>query len=84
MRKKKYHIDEQGSDGYVSLGNAIIKAATDDYEDCLIRLKNYPFDDDAKNEMKEIEKFFHSRFYGILTNLDGEMILRKLREKYGL
>ena len=37
LRKKKYHIDEQGSDGYVSLGNAIIKAATDDYEDCLIR-----------------------------------------------
>lgn len=35
-----------------------------------------------KTVIKECEKFFRSEWYGILTNVDGELIISKLRKEY--
>jgi hypothetical protein len=34
-----------------------------------------------QGNLTEIERFFHSRWFGKLTSLDGEYLLRMLREK---
>lgn len=36
---------------------------------------------DAEKVLSEVERFFHSEWFGQLTSLDGEMLLRKIREE---
>ena len=84
MRKKKYHIDERGSEGYIRLGNAIIEKAVDDYRKCLARIKHYPFDGKANDEVQRIELFFHSSLYSAITSLYLDMVVKTIREEYGL
>ena len=82
MRKKKYYIDERGSEGYIRLGNAVVKTAVNDYRKCLLVSKKHPFDERTQNELERIEKFFHSRLYGVITTLDPDTLIRKIREEY--
>lgn len=84
LKRKKYHFDERGSEGYVRLGNAIVEKAAWDYRKSLARLKLYPTDDKALDEARLIEKFFHSQLYGAITTADPDMIIKKLRGEYGL
>lgn len=84
MKRKKYQIDERGSEGYIRLGNAIVEKAADDYRDCLAKIRLYPTDEKANDEARMIEMFFHSRLYGAITSIDPDMLIRKIREEYGL
>lgn len=69
---------------YTNLANAIIIQAAKDYKKALRRLKNYPGDRDARRTVCGCEKFFRSDWFQILTSLDGELLLKKLRrEVYG-
>ena len=55
-------------ENYEKLANAIIVQAVRDYRNCC----NY--------QMKcSIERFFRSDWFMVLTNLDGEMFIRRLR-----
>ena len=55
---------------YEELANAIVLQA----------VKDYRLYDDEK-ELAGIERFFRSGWFGILTNIDPEILIAKLREE---
>lgn len=68
-------------DGYTKLGNAIILQAVKDYRDALRTLRRNPYHNDANSTKNEVERFFHSQWYGMLTSIDPDMLIRKLKEE---
>ena len=66
-------------DPYESLGNAIILQAVKDYRAVLRRIKHIPKNRIAIDEALLIEKFFRSQLYAVITNIDGEFLIDKLR-----
>lgn len=84
LRKKKYRIDERGSEGYIRLAEAILDTAQKDYEDNLRILKQHPFDKKAQYEIVLIEQFYHSSLFGAMVSVNPEMVIRKQREKVGV
>lgn len=58
------------ADPYENLANAIVLQAVKDY-----RLT----DDEA--ELAEIERFFRSDWFGVLTDVDPEYLIRRLRKE---
>jgi hypothetical protein len=62
------------------LANAIILDAVEDYKRALTRLKNHPESKAMKRDVKEIEKFFYSDWFLMLTNLDPSYLTRKVKE----
>lgn len=84
LRKKKYHIDERGSEGYIRLSEAILDAAKKDYENNLLILKQHPFDKKAQYEIELIEQFYHSPLFGAMVSVNPEMVIKKQREKVGV
>lgn len=65
--------------GWQGLANAIIKRAADDYMNSLRALKRNPYSTDAKRKLKESERFFKSAYYKILSDIDPEMLLSRMR-----
>ena len=55
-------------DPYQALANAIIEQAVKDY-----RMTDDP------DELAELEIFFRSPWYGVLTSLDPELLVSRLR-----
>ncbi len=70
--------------GYIELANAIIAQAAKDYRTALNQLSLNPNDKAAQREKKSIERFFHSDWFSILTDLNGELLLKKLKEEVSL
>ncbi|WP_368488079.1 hypothetical protein [Clostridium sp. BJN0013] len=66
---------------YESLANAIIVQAVKDYREALQRLDRHPEKNDYKVEVNSLERFFCSGWYQMLTDLDGAILIRKIREK---
>lgn len=76
------------------LANAIITKATEDYRNLYrvlnpppggstIREKSVPHweDTDPQEKIQRIEAFFHSAKFKVLTNIDGDWLIRKLKEE---
>lgn len=70
-----------GGDGCQRLANAVIILAAKDYRAELKKQKRNPYSKAVKMELARIEDFFHSDWYKVLTDADGDMILQGLREK---
>ena len=68
-------------DPYRRLAEAIVLATVNEYRKALKRLCKYPKDTAALAEKDKCEKFFHSNWYGMLTRVDGDMLIRKLQEE---
>jgi hypothetical protein len=62
------------------LTNAIVKQAADDYRKAL-RGKGYS-GKSASEVIVEVEKFFRSKYFNLLTNVKGEYLIEKLKEEY--
>ena len=56
---------------YEDLANAIVAQACYDYKHCGTGAK-------ARMEKEELEKFFHSKYFGILTSINPQWLLQKL------
>ena len=69
------------NDPYQNLANAIILQAAKDYRLARRKLRRKPRNEDAKFMVKDCEDFFRSDWFKMLTDVDGEMILRKLQEE---
>lgn len=65
-------------DPYEKLANAIIIQAAKDYRAAARKLKRNPRNHLAQAETDFIERFFRSDWYKCLTDVDGEMLIRKL------
>lgn len=68
-------------DPYERLANAIVLQAVSDYRVALKKIKAHPKNREAISEALEIEKFFRSGWYSILTDVDGEYLIRRLQEE---
>ena len=68
-------------DPYERLANAIVLQAVSDYRVALKKIKAHPKNREAISEALEIEKFFRSGWYSILTDVDGEYLIRKLQDE---
>ncbi len=65
------------------LYNAIILQAVKDFRAAYKRLKHRPDDKKAAASIRELSKFFRSRYFAILTGVDGPTLLRKLCDEGG-
>lgn len=65
------------------LANAVVLRAVEDYRLALLG-ENIDRDTPVKVTVRECEKFFRSEYFSILTNLDGEAIIEKIKgDVYG-
>lgn len=69
------------TDAYENLANAIILLAVKDYRRALKLLSKNPHSRSAMTAVNEMERFFRSDWYETLTSVNGEMLIRKLREE---
>ena len=68
-------------DPYERLANAIILQAVSDYRIALKKVKANARNKDAVDEALQIEKFFRSGWYGVLTSVDGDYLIKRLQEE---
>lgn len=64
---------------YENLANAIILQAVKDYRMALKSLKANPRNRTAMADKEEIERFFRSEWFSVLTSVDGKMLIRSLQ-----
>ncbi len=69
------------TDPFENLANAIIIQAVKDYREARKKLRKRPKNEDAKLMVQDCEAFFRSEWFTALTKIDGEMLIRKLREE---
>jgi hypothetical protein len=67
--------------GYQALANGIIEQAVKDYREALRKLKKHPDDKAAMKEATELEDFFRSSWYGVLTQVDPDHLIDRLRKE---
>ena len=65
---------------YEDLANAIITRAAEDYRNAL---KGISYCHKSPGHIiKEIERFFRSNYFKILTAVDGELLIENLRQEH--
>lgn len=64
---------------YQNLADAIVILAVKDYRTALRRCARFPFNKEYAQERDSLERFFHSGWFGVLTDLDGDVLMQKLR-----
>ena len=64
---------------HLALAEAIILQAVEDYRHATNRLKKTPDDVRLQNRKTEIEAFFLSGWFRVLTQLNGKKLLNRLQ-----
>ena len=68
-------------DPYTNLANAIVTQAAKDYIAALKKLQRKHNNKIAMQEAMDLERFFHSGWYSMLTSVDQDYLIRRLREE---
>ena len=71
-------------DPYENLANAIVLSAVEDYRKALKKYSRNLNNKSAKAEVDSLERFFRSQWYSVLTSVEGEFLIQKLRAEYNL
>lgn len=66
---------------FENLTNAIILQAVKDYLKAHSRCVRHPEKDNYHADKARLERFFRSDWFSFLTDIDPEMLIRKLREE---
>ena len=66
---------------YENLANAIILQAVKDYREVLARAASYSAKDCYRRSKDDLEGFFRSGWFGVLTNLDPELLIGRLKQE---
>ena len=66
---------------YESLANAIVMQAVKDYRIALLHLQKRPDNKSYQIEVAALERFFRSGWYGEITNLNAEYLIRRVNEE---
>lgn len=69
------------NDPYENLARAVILQAVRDYRMARKKVKYHPKNKEAKLMIEDCERFFRSDWFGILTSVDGQMLMKKLQEE---
>ena len=64
---------------YQALANAIVELAVKDYRTALKYHYHHPDKKEYADEVKNLERFFRSGWYGMLTDLDSEYLMTSVR-----
>lgn len=93
-KRKQKTVKFTGEQGYDGLANAIVIQALVDYEAAITRIYENNFTKLEYNEykcryfLKEVPEFFHSSYFEVLSNLNGQLLLdaiiRNICKKYGV
>ena len=68
-------------DPYIALANGIVLQACKDYRKYYrLHLRTYRIGDKPNEKLEELEKFFRSEWYKTLTSVDGEYVMKRIRE----
>ena len=68
-------------DPYQELANAIVMQAVKDYRIALLHSKKRPDNNGYQIEVASLERFFHSGWFGELTSLNAEYLIRRVNEE---
>ncbi len=63
------------------LANAIVLRAVEDYREARWLVRNYPDQYEARKTILEVEEFLVASWFEMLTNIDGELLLKRLKEE---
>ena len=66
--------------GYQALANGIIEQAVKDYRAALKTLRRHPDSKAAMATAMEVERFFHSSWFAVLTDIDPDYLIERLRK----
>lgn len=81
-RLKKEKTSEPAIRPWQKLANAIVEQAVEDYRKAQARIKANPMiADHAKVELRQLEQFFRSQWFEALTDVDGQLILSRLKKE---
>ena len=64
-----------------TLANAVVVQAADDYRKILRRLKRRPKDPALEDQRRMLERFFRSGWFGVLSKVDPEFLIKELRKE---
>ena len=78
---KQEQVPVSLDDPFTELANAIILRAVSDYRCALHRLKKKPDSKKSATTKRECERFFRSGWYATLTDINGELLIRRLKEE---
>lgn len=67
--------------GIENLAHAIILQAVKDYRKALKILKRQPRHKESKEMVADCEGFFLSKWFTTLTNIDGKVLMEKLKKE---
>ena len=62
-------------DGYIQLAHAIVAVAAESYKYTLLAVKNHTRSDSVFRRKEELESFFLSEWFGLLSGLDGRYFI---------
>lgn len=66
-------------ESYQALANAIVELAVADYQKALKYHYTHPDKKVYSDEVASLEQFFRSGWYGMLTDLDAEYLMTRVR-----
>lgn len=67
---------------YEELALAIVKQAALDYKKALKVLANHPDNGSARYTKRKIERFFRSKWFKCLTDIDGLWLIKSMKEEF--
>ena len=67
---------------FEDLANAIIIQAVKDYRRYLNMVSRNPNNEKAYKEIRRIERFFRSSWFSVLSELNGRILISKIKEDY--
>lgn len=67
--------------GYQALANGIIEQAVKDYRAALKTLRRHRIPKRQWRQPMEVERFFHSSWFAVLTDIDPDYLIERLRKE---
>lgn len=69
-------------DGYIQLAHAIVIVAAESYKYTLLAVRHHTKSDSVYRRKEELESFFMSDWFRLLSGLDGRYFIKKMQEVY--
>lgn len=69
---------------YEELTNAIVLQAFKDYRKALFKMVQEPEEWKHRSSKKKLERFFHSKWYRTLTDLDPAILMQEAKRQAGI
>lgn len=74
-------IPELHTDSWIELAKRVVEHAVADYRLYLRSAKLYPYDEDLKGQLRDLEAFFREGWFHDLLNIDGDALIERLKEE---